>query len=319
MRKNIFLLLYFSLSLFLNNALAQPDACSPCPGNEIASVGDHMYTTNLPALSYNWVICDGDATIVSGQGTNTITVNPGELCYTVKLLRVTRKGQCIHSCIEECGHCDPGNGPGGDDCHCHNVNNNCLHIAQEGTPQDCETIFAWISPTCVQDECVDYVIWSAQGPVTYPAPGQTVTGGLSMSWDLEPFGANNHFVVVYASIVLTNGEVCTTIIDNELLECDGGPGHGGGIGMVEEESNTVGATGLKAFPNPVRLGGSITIPFEDINGASSVRLMNIEGEVMEELSQDDNTFEIGSTWTPGVYLIELIKDDIPQITRIVIN
>ncbi len=306
------------LSLFVFTSQAQ-NGCKDCRGSELTVVNNTTIANDIDAGFFTWEVCSGNATIVSGQGQPTLYIQHNDKnCSIIKVTRYFRGGKVV-SCIEVC----PDNiiiaGDPCKDADCSNVNDDRLSLDQEGTPQDCETVFASISSFCVDPDCVDYVTWRAQGPVTYPAAGQEViTPGLGTSWDLEPTGAYNHSVVLYATITLTNGKECT-LANNIWLDCAGGPGSGGGIGMIGNESDTANGTDLTAYPNPVRLGNTLTVPFESIVGAESVRMMDINGRVIQELSQDDNSFEVDASWFPGVYFIQVINNGTMQTTSVIVN
>lgn len=197
------------------------------------------------------------------------------------------------------------------DCFCGSTSD-CMSLDQEGTPQVCGTVFAYIHPSCISDEdCVETVFWSATGPVSYPLPGQEIEGTLGTSWSLNPFGSYGQTVHVSAKILLTSGEVCV-VESSIILEC-------GGFAHIGEQSNTVDANKIAAYPNPVQLGNTISVSIESIQEASSVRLFNVDGKLMQELGRNDSTFEVHADWAPGLYFIEVVKAGRSEIIQMVIQ
>jgi len=193
-------LLFFILVLIsINQINAQCDGCSF--DSIISFDGDNIFSAEY-AQAYYWEICDGTATISGANTGSSVTINCNSNGNST--LKVTRfeNGQCIESCLEFIcigGICNPP------ECECGYMLSSCIYLDFEGTPDDCETLFATLSSSCLPD-CWESIDWRVKlGGIDQTYYNQ----GTSFSWDLPAFGYYNYYAVVTAIIHL----------ENQLLNC----------------------------------------------------------------------------------------------------
>ncbi|MFW5877698.1 MAG: T9SS type A sorting domain-containing protein [bacterium] len=74
------------------------------------------------------------------------------------------------------------------------------------------------------------------------------------------------------------------------------------------ENNFSNYYALKVYPNPVT--ESLTIEYPDNDGNSSLRILNILGEIVYEINMDSDKLrlELNSNFSSGLYLIQLVDE-----------
>jgi hypothetical protein len=229
------------------------------------------------ATSYNWT-APVNATIVSGQGTNMVTVSFNS-SFTSGSLKVSASNICGTS----------------------NERSTTIRSVP-ATPG----VISGSSVVCANQTGVAYSIAAVPGALTYnwivPSGASIVTGQNSTSIIVN-FGANGGTVKVRAGNACGNGSYRNLTVS---------------VTCRESYLQNASVFDADIFPNPARshfimrinpdYESDVVLILRDLAGREINRYENLK---------PDNNFEFGTSLPPGVYLAELSSGDERKIIRLI--
>ena len=291
---------YFFVLLFLLTGIVSNAQCKNCndPSNVITQNSNGDFATSS-AQAYYWEICEGNATIVGSNTSQTVSVNCSRGTFKIKVTRFIN-GDCIEAC--ETYTCD-------DNC---NYWVAILNVDIDGSQSGSgDTIYLLANGNYPQGTFYSWLITYENGSTqNYEASPQNPRP-ISASFDMRVSEAR-----VTASYQNCS-ETVTQLFDCALPDIDENGN------LSPECSNLEGGFSrknnvVKVYPNPAKNGQSINISGLDNYEVEKIDIVDMSGNVVLTEIKKLNSVELGSLKT-GIYFIKIsTKQGIIQ-KKVIVN
>ncbi len=259
---------------------------SPCKDNNgFINQNGTTFSTNQNAQAYYWQICDGDATIIGDNTSQTVMVSEGSGDYSIKLV-LFRNGECIEVCRTINTPPPPP---------CTTCNN--LYVSIEGTPYDCETAFAEIS--CSNPSAISSITWTFEISGNVIGSETSTSTGVSVALPANP---NNQWLKTTVTITCNDGTTFT-LSDYTFLDC-GFLGVAGGPVPRSNNNNQ----DIIIFPNPIKKSTEISFKGIDVDNIKNIEFFDISGNLKLKVKPQKSNINI-EILPAGVYFVKFTTNE----------
>lgn len=263
-------LLAFSVGTSFGQIIPLPtDPCGPLAGTDITDNGNGTYSTTIADL-YSWQVASGNATIISGWGTSTITVSCNGP-FTLSVVRI-KNNRPSSNCVPF--NCNSGC-PGPNSLSFFPTTNDrdrCTGITVSLNGASPSTSFNW-------NWTSSFVTGSltTTSPFNFPLP--------IGNWD-------NQYFEVCANLTI-NGISCPEVCASQLLDCEHPFIH------VRKQATV--------FPNPTT--DLVSVSYDSNHELSRVIVTDHHGNIIRSLEQDFTQELDLSKEKKGNYFVRLLYKD----------
>ena len=90
------------------------------------------------------------------------------------------------------------------------------------------------------------------------------------------------------------------------------------VGSIVNKQNvaqTLGLFDIKAYPNP--FVNQITLSLSNENTQSDIMVYDMTGKLIQQVSTEQTSLEIGNNWSKGIYLVQIVQGQETKNIRIV--